>query len=50
MKNAPSFAGMFRFPCGMWVKPERFASGAVWFRPIPVSAGFLHSITRQRSK
>ncbi len=27
-------AGMFRHPVGAWVHPERFKSGAVWYRPL----------------
>ena len=42
-------SGLFRHPCGVWVAPYRMRSGAVWFRPIPASARFVHSITRQRS-
>jgi len=26
-------AGMFKHPCGAWVRGERFASGAIWWRP-----------------
>ena len=29
-----SMAGMFRHPCGAWIRPERFRSGAVWWRPL----------------
>lgn len=43
-------AGIFRVPCGMWVRPERFASGATWFRPIPVSASRFLQIARQRAE
>lgn len=33
-KPLPSpLAGMFRFPCGAWTRAERFASGAIWWRP-----------------
>lgn len=32
---APTLAGMFRFPCGVWVAPYRMRSGAVWFLPLP---------------
>lgn len=40
MKSAPKvaistpMAGMFRHPVGAWVHPERFKSGAVWYRPL----------------
>lgn len=27
--------GMFRHPCGAWVRPVRFRSGGVWFQPLP---------------
>lgn len=29
-------AGMFASPVGAWVHPQRFKSGAVWFRPVGV--------------
>jgi len=27
-------AGMFAHPCGAWVRPLHFRSGAVWFRSL----------------
>lgn len=40
-------AGLFRSPVGAWVAPVRFASGAVWFKPlaVPTRQGVL---TRER--
>lgn len=41
-------AGIFRFPCGIWVSPARFASGLTWWRPLAVPRHVLQ-ITKQRS-
>lgn len=42
-------AGIFRFPCGIWVSPVRFASGATWWRPLAIPTGRVFQITKQRS-
>ena len=33
MPKSP-ISGMFRHPCGVWVRPHRMASGLVWWRPL----------------